>query len=53
MYENSSPWMSLIGLKEWPTDALPEQIVSDYLAEMEPMFSLLDQMEKNAKARAY
>lgn len=49
MYENSSPWMSLIGLKEWPTDALPEQIVSDYLAEMEPMFSLLDQMEKMPK----
>jgi hypothetical protein len=49
MYENSSPWMSLIGLKEWPTDDLPEQIVSDYLAEMEPMFTLLDQLEKMPK----
>lgn len=49
MYEISSPRMSLIELKKWPTDALPEQIVSDYLLEMEPMFSLLDQLEKMPK----
>lgn len=40
---------SIVGLKEWPVDALPEQIVSDYLAEMEPMFTLLDQLEKMQK----
>lgn len=40
---------SIVGLKEWPVDALPEQIVSDYLAEMEPMFTLLDQLEKMPK----
>lgn len=40
---------SIVGLKEWPVDALPEHIVSDYLAEMEPMFTLLDQLEKMPK----
>jgi hypothetical protein len=40
---------SIVGLKEWPADALPEQIVSDYLAEMESMFTLLDQLEQMPK----
>lgn len=40
---------AIVGLKEWPVDALPEQIVSDYLVEMEPMFLLLDQLEKVQK----
>ena len=37
---------SIMSWKEWPTDAMPEQIVSDYLTEMEPMFVLLEQLEQ-------
>lgn len=40
---------SIFGWKEWPTDAVPEKIVSDYLEEMEPMFRLLDELEKMPK----
>ncbi|MCU0720740.1 MAG: hypothetical protein MUC83_13610 [Pirellula sp.] len=37
---------SIMRWKEWPKDAVPEQIVSDYLKEMEPMFVLLEQLDK-------
>ena len=37
---------SIMRWKEWPIDAVPEQIVSDYLKEMEPMFDLLEQLDK-------
>ncbi|MCU0711574.1 MAG: hypothetical protein MUC43_05910 [Pirellula sp.] len=40
---------SIINWKEWPSDAVPERFVSDYLTEMEPMFVLLEQLAKMPK----
>lgn len=37
---------SIMRWKEWPSDAVPEQLVSDYLKEMEPMLVLFEQLEK-------
>lgn len=34
----------IVTWQEWPSDIVPEQIVSDYLSEMEPMFSLIEQL---------
>lgn len=39
----------IVTWQEWPSDVVPEQIVSDYLAEMKPMFSLIEQLQEVPK----